>query len=152
MAEYELTYVVQPDVDDEQLAAIQARIAEFVSGAGGEVTRTLLRGAGYLKDNRLLPAGFDKDAAHPDVRPGDVVLADANFVGGSDRVMVSLNTGSAEGPFEVSVELLYQALSYRWIEKLRDSDTAESARFLGYHETVPNTPVVMASVTETVAP
>ncbi len=41
MAEYELTYVVQPDVDDEQLAAIQARIAEFVSGAGGEVTRTL---------------------------------------------------------------------------------------------------------------
>ena len=41
MSEYELTYVVQPDVDDEQLAAIQARIADFVSGAGGEVTRTL---------------------------------------------------------------------------------------------------------------
>lgn len=41
MSEYELTYVVQPDVDDEQLAAVQARIAEFVSGAGGEVTRTL---------------------------------------------------------------------------------------------------------------
>ncbi len=41
MSEYELTYVVQADVDDEKLAAIQERIAEFVSGAGGEVTRTL---------------------------------------------------------------------------------------------------------------
>lgn len=138
------TVILSPD---------DVQIYQSIMGdVNGEVTRTLLRGAGYLKDNRLLPAGFDKDAAHPDVRPGDVVLADANFVGGSDRVMVSLNTGSAEGPFEVSVELLYQALSYRWIEKLRDSDTAESARFLGYHETVPNTPVVMASVTETVSP
>ncbi|NLT41056.1 MAG: 30S ribosomal protein S6 [Anaerolineae bacterium] len=41
MAEYELTYVIQPDVDDEKLADIQDRIAEFVSGAGGQVTRTL---------------------------------------------------------------------------------------------------------------
>ena len=138
------TVILSPD---------DVQIYQSIMGdVNGEVTRTLLRGAGYLKDNRLLPAGFDKDAAHPDVRPGDVALADANFVGGSDRVMVSLNTGSAEGPFEISVELLYQALSYRWIEKLRDSDTAESARFLGYHETVPNTPVVMASVTETVSP
>lgn len=41
MSEYELTYVVQPEVDDEGLAAMQARIADFVSGAGGQVTRTL---------------------------------------------------------------------------------------------------------------
>lgn len=41
MSEYELTYVVQPDVDDDKLADIQARIAEHVSDAGGQVTRTL---------------------------------------------------------------------------------------------------------------
>lgn len=143
---YEPHHTVILSPDDVQI------YQSIMGDVNGEVTGILLRGAGYLKDNRLLPAGFDKDAAHPDVRPSDAALADANFVGGGDRLMVSLNTGTAEGPFEVSVELLYQALSYRWIEKLRDFDTAESARFLGFHETVPNTPVVMASVTESVSP
>lgn len=41
MSEYELTYVIQPDVDDEKLADIQERLAEFIAGAGGAVTRTL---------------------------------------------------------------------------------------------------------------
>ncbi|MEB2286549.1 MAG: hypothetical protein OZ934_00390 [Anaerolineae bacterium] len=135
------------------LSSDDVQIYQTIMGdVNGEVTSILLRGAGYLKDNRLLPAGFDADAAHPDVRPSDAALADANFTGGSDRLMVSVNTGAAEGPFEVSVELLYQALSYRWIEKLRGFDTAESARFLGYQETVSNVPVVMASVTESISP
>ncbi|MCZ7540992.1 MAG: hypothetical protein M5U29_14010 [Anaerolineae bacterium] len=145
-ARYEPHHTVILSPDDVQI------YQPIMGDVNGEITGILLRGAGYLKDNRLLPAGFDKNAAHPDVRPCDAALADANFTGGSDRLMVSVNTGAAEGPFEVSVELLYQALSYRWIEKLRGFDTAESARFLGYHETVPNTPVVMASVTQSVSP
>ncbi len=145
-ARFEPHHTVILSPDDVQI------YQSIMGDVNGEVTGILLRGAGYLKDNRLLPAGFDKDATHPGVRPSDTALADANFVGGGDRVMVSLNTGTAEGPFEVSVELLYQALSYRWIEKLRDFDTEESARFLGYHASVPNTPVVMASVTERVSP
>jgi hypothetical protein len=145
-ARFEPHHTVILSPDDVQI------YQSIMGDVNGEVTGILLRGAGYLKDNRLLPAGFAKDTAHPDVRPSATALADANFVGGGDRVKVSLNTGTAEGPFEVSVELLYQALSYRWIEKLRDYDTEESVRFLGYHASVPNTPVLMASVTERVSP
>ncbi len=145
-AQFEPHHTVILSPDDVQI------YQSIMGDVNSEATGILLRGAGYLKDNRLLPAGFDKEAAHPDIRPDEGALADANFVGGGDRLMVSLNTGSAEGPFEVSVELLYQTLSYRWIEKLRDFDTAESARFLDYRETVPNTPVVIASVMESVSP
>jgi hypothetical protein len=39
------------------------------------------------------------------------------------------------------------SVGYRWADNLRRYDSAESARFLSYYDTVPNLPVVVASET-----
>ncbi len=60
-AAYEPHYAT---IDDAE----QVQIYESIMGnTDGEVTTTLLRGAGYLKDNRLLPSGFDKDTVGADI-------------------------------------------------------------------------------------
>jgi hypothetical protein len=121
----------------------------IMQDVNGDLTTTLLRGAGYIKDNRLLPAGFDKESARPEISPDETAMADGNFTGGGDRVMYSIDVGEAEGPFTVTVELLYQSISYRWAQKLQSLDAAESTRFLSYYDSVPNLPVVVASITAT---
>lgn len=116
----------------------------------GNVTNILLRGSGYIKDNRLLPVGFDKAIAADDIGVDELALEDANFTGGGDRVMYSINVGDAAGPFTIRAELLYQSIGYNWAEKLRAFATDESAAFLAYVDAVPNVPVVVASTSATV--
>jgi len=116
----------------------------------GNVTNILLRGSGYIKDNRLLPVGFDKATAADDIGVDELALEDANFTGGGDRVMYSINVGDAAGPFTIRAELLYQSIGYNWAEKLRAFATDESAAFLAYVDAVPNVPVVVASTSATV--
>ncbi len=116
----------------------------------GNVTNILLRGSGYIKDNRLLPVGFDKATAADDIGVDEMALEDANFTGGGDRVMYSINVGDAAGPFTIRAELLYQSIGYNWAEKLRAFETDESAAFLAYVDAVPNVPVVVASTSATV--
>lgn len=116
----------------------------------GKVTNILLRGSGYIKDNRLLPVGFDKTAVPDDIGVDNLALEDANFIGGSDRVMYSIDVGNAEGPFTVRVELLYLSIGHNWVEKLRAFASDESTAFLTYVDEVPNRPVVVASVIATV--
>ena len=40
MREYELTYIVRPDVDEETLAAIEERVAKTIAANGGQVLKT----------------------------------------------------------------------------------------------------------------
>jgi len=44
MREYELTFVIRPDMDDEGFAATTEKVAGYVKAAGGEVTHTNLWG------------------------------------------------------------------------------------------------------------
>jgi hypothetical protein len=74
-------------------------------------------------------------------------MEDVDFVGGGDRVAYTVELGSAEGPFIVTVELLYQSVGYRWAENLRRHEASETDRFLGYYEAVSNLPVVVARAT-----
>ena len=39
MREYELTYIVRPDIDDEAVAAVAARIEQTITGNGGRVLK-----------------------------------------------------------------------------------------------------------------
>ena len=126
----------------------QVQVYETIMGdTEDQVTTTLLRGARYLKDNRLLPSGLDKTSAPQDIAVQGAALEDPDFVGAGDRLQYIVDVGDAQGPFAVTVELLYQAIGFRWAENLRAYDAPEPNRFIEYYDQVPNQPVVIASTT-----
>jgi hypothetical protein len=131
----------------------QVQIYEAImADSEGQVTTTLLKGAGYLKDNRLPPAGFDKDGVQADIAVHGAALEDQDFGSGSDRIQYTIDLDGAEGPFAVTADLLYQSIGFRWADNMRLYEASEPSRFLGYYEQVSNQPVVIASATAEIAP
>jgi hypothetical protein len=130
----------------------QVQIYESIMrNSDGEVTYTLLRGASYVKDNRLLPRGFDKQTASEDIAVwGEAALLDNNFVGGSDQVTYQVSVRGYSGPFTVLAELLYQAVSYHFVLDLRQDSTSFIDRFGRYYDDADRMPTVIAIVQETV--
>jgi hypothetical protein len=79
--------------------ADQVQIYESIMGDAASVPTTgLLTGLRYLKDNRLLPRGFDKISAEADIAVIGGALQDADFSGGSDRVRYSVAVTGTDGP------------------------------------------------------
>jgi hypothetical protein len=111
----------------------------------GQVTYTLLRADSYAKDNRLLPAGFDKDSAVPDIAVRGNAVDDANFTAGQDEVTYQVEVAGEEGPFEITAELLFQTLSYPFINDLLQDNTVPIDRFMGYYNQAENIPLLLAS-------
>jgi hypothetical protein len=131
--------------------AEQVQIYEAIMGnTDGEVTTTLLRGAEYLKDNRLPPSGFDKGTVAAEIAVRGAALEDEDFVGGSDRIQYIVDVGRTEGPFTVTVELLYQSIGYRWAENLRAYEGQELDRFTAFYDKIANQPVIVARASMTV--
>ena len=116
------------------------------------VTTGLLKGVRFVKDNRVLPRGFDKRAAEPDFAVRGAAADDADFVGGGDRVRYRMALpASAAGPLTVEAELLYQSISYRWAENLRRYDAEETQRFGRYYaENAAASAAVIATSTGTI--
>jgi len=102
----------------------------------GALTTGLLQGARYVKDNRLLPEGFQKASAPADVAVHGAALADPDFVGGGDVVRYIVRVGSSPGPFTVEAALWYQPIGYRWARNLAEYPTEESALFGGYFDSM----------------
>jgi hypothetical protein len=117
------------------------------------VTTGLLKGVRFVKDNRLLPRGFDKGTAEPDFAVRGAAADDADFVGGGDRVRYRIPLSvAAAGPLTVEAELLYQSISYRWAENLRAYSSEETQRFGRYYaENAAASAVVVATATATIA-
>jgi len=114
----------------------------------GEVTKRLLFGSRYVKDNRLLPAGFDKATAPADVPVRGGARDDPDFTAGGDRVAYRIAVGEHPGPFTFEVELLYQTIAYRWAQNLRRHRAPEILRFLDYYgATAGDSPVRLAGDT-----
>ena len=113
----------------------QVQIYEgILAGPDGEVTTGLITAVDYLKDNRLLPDGFDKTTAEEDIAVRGAAAGDGDFRDGGDRVRYVVEVGDAEGPFEVEAELWYQPIAYRWAQNLRRQPAVETDRFVGYYE------------------
>jgi hypothetical protein len=113
----------------------QVQIYESILGdVKGQVTTGLLFAATYLKDNRILPRGFDKSTAEPDIAVQGDALADPSFADGRHSIKYSVELGQAAGPFEVDVELWYQPIGYRWATNLKPYDAEEPRRFTGYYD------------------
>lgn len=123
----------------------QVQIYESILGTGsGSVTTQLLRGSTYLKDNRLLPAGFEKNTDNADIAVKGEAQTDPNFRGGEDTVGYSIEVDPEEGPFSLIVQLYYQAIGTRWAVNLGDHSAPEIERFLGYYAGMENLPVVIS--------
>ncbi len=103
----------------------QVQVYEAIMGnSDDEVTYTLLRGATYLKDNRLLPNGFNKATAPDDVAVAGIANNDNNFIGGSDQISYRIS-GLTGGSYTVKTELVYQTIAYGFVRDLFDDNSAE---------------------------
>jgi hypothetical protein len=115
----------------------QVQIYEpILKDASEHVTTGLLSAVGYLKDNRLLPSGFKKETAEPDIAVVGDANDDPNFTDAGDLVQYSVNTGGAQGPFRVEAELWYQPIGFRWAHNLSPYKAAEPQRFVGYYDSM----------------
>jgi hypothetical protein len=121
------------------------QIYESIMAAPGDVVTTgLLQATHYLKDNRLLPRGFDKGTAPADIAVHGGALSDPTFAGGGDRLRYLLPGTAAT----VDVELCYQPIAFRWAQNLRSYDAPEPKRFTGYYaEMAPAASTVVARQT-----
>ena len=125
----------------------QVQIYEAVlRDTGGRPTTALTGVTGYLKDNRLLPPGFDEIGFNEHIVVHGRAEEDEDFVGGGDRVQLAIDLGAAPGPFTLEVELLFQPIGYRWLEDLRSATAPEISLFLDYFKSV-NRPDLVASQT-----
>lgn len=104
----------------------QVQVYESIMGNDeDQVTYTLLRGHHYLKDNRLLPRGFNKLTAPDDIMVVGDAFTDDDFVGGSDDVTYRIST-LPYGKYTVKAEMIYQTLAYGFAQNLfADNDISE---------------------------
>ena len=111
----------------------------------GHVTTGLAAAVGYLKDNRLLPAGFQKQSADKDIAVVGDAADDPNFTDAGDLVHYVVPLGDAQGPFEIEAELWYQPIGFRWAHNLAAYDAPETKRIVEYYDSMPlGTAIVLA--------
>lgn len=124
------------DVDPEQYerhhqlveSEDQVQVYESVMANSGEgVTHTLMEATDYLKDNRLLPIGFNKLTAPDDIRVAGEAVSDESFVGGGDSVTYRLDVGQLQETTIVA-ELVYQPLAYSHLRDLFSSSQVREVK------------------------
>ena len=117
--------------------ADQVQIYEAVMvDSEDNVTTGLLSAIRFIKDNRILPEGFQKETAESDIAVQGSAAKDHNFKGGEDRVQYMIPLKKVNGPFKIQAELWYQPIGYRWAHNLGKSQTPETDRFVNYYNTM----------------
>ncbi len=131
---------------EEITSSDQVQIFEpILKDQNGHVTTGLADAVGYLKDNRLLPSGFQKDTADKDIAVRGDAANDPNFTGEGSVIRYAVALGAAQGPFQVQVELWYQPIGFRWAHNLASYDAMETHRFVSYYDSMPaETAIVLA--------
>jgi hypothetical protein len=129
----------------------QVEIYEAImADPAGRVTTGLLTALRFIKDNRLLPNGFDKRTVDKDVAVRGEAETDPNFMGGGDTIRYSVAVGGGEAPFQVEAELCYQPIGYRWAMNLKPYDATEPKRFVAYYEAMGSSSAVTLARTTAV--
>lgn len=130
-------------------ASDQVQIYEPILGTpDGRVTTGLLSATRYLKDNRLLPDGFDKATADADIAVHGAAAEDANFSAGGDRVRYRVRVGEGSGPWRIAVALWFQPIGFRWANNLRPYRSFETDRFVRYYDAMAGASAVRLAQTE----
>jgi hypothetical protein len=108
----------------------------ILADAAGQVTTGLISAVRYLKDNRLLPHGFDKGSATADIAVHGEAADDPAFGAHGHQLRYSVDVAGASGPFQVEAELWYQPIGFRWASNLKGYDSAEPRRFNAYFDSM----------------
>jgi hypothetical protein len=128
----------------EVTLADQVQIYEDIMvGADGVPTTGLLTAVRFVKDNRLLPAGFDKRKVDREIAPQGEAMNDDDFLGGRDTVRYAVPVANAQGPFRVEAELWFQPISYRWAANLLKYAAPEPERFTRFYAAMSSGSAVM---------
>jgi hypothetical protein len=93
----------------------------------------LLSAVGYLKDNRLLPHGFDKTTADAQIAVHGDAREDPAFSDQGDEVRYAIAMDPTLASCAITAELWYQPISFRWAANLKAYDAAEPRRFNDYY-------------------
>lgn len=122
----------------------QVQVYESIMASpSGAVTTGLLTAVRFVKDNRILPRGFDKTTAHEDIAVRGDALTDADFRDGSDAVEYVVDVRDARGPFRVEAELWYQPIAFRWAHNLAPYDAHETRRFVSWYASMSESSAVV---------
>ena len=66
----------------------------------------------FVKDNRLLPKGFNKRIVDQEIAPqGSTMTDDDDFSPGGDKIRYEVAIDNAQGPFKLEAELLFKPIS-----------------------------------------
>lgn len=132
---------------DEITQPDQVQIYESVMvTTEGDVTYTLLRGSGYIKDNRLLPYGFNKRTASADIKVHGHAEQDSDFKAGIDEITYRIPVGKSTRPFKVKAELLYTPISYAFLNDLRrDEHLPLVKRYRHFYDRADKIPVAVSA-------
>ena len=122
-------------------------------------TYTLLRIAGYLKDNRIPPAGYLSDGLAADsTRIEGLATQDPDFNRngleegtGGDKVHYSVSGLSPDASYYISATMNYQTIAPRFAQDLFDYDLPEVEVFQSYYEQMDLSPIPIASVEQTIS-
>ncbi|MEM1416168.1 MAG: hypothetical protein AAGH15_14770 [Myxococcota bacterium] len=125
---------------EDQVQVYEARMGD----AAGRPTRVLLEATQYLKDDRILPAGWVADGPEAEWTAPVGVAEDADFVAGGDALTYRFPW--PDGAARVRVALLYQSVPPGAVEGLRDRPTPLTAAFVAFTEERPATPEILAEV------
>ena len=132
----------------EITASDQVQIYEpIIVDAEGRVTTGLLRAVRYVKDNRILPKGFDKATAAPETAVRGRAIADNDFSNGGDTIRYVVPLKPDIDAATISVRLMFQTIGFRWAENLSPYESLETVRFTRYYrENADTSAIPLASV------
>lgn len=125
---------------DDQVQIYEAIMAD----PDGQPTFRLLRGATYLKDNRLLPHGWKPaDAQAMKIAPAGTA-GDPDFLAAGDTARYRIQAPAAAGPYKVQVALVHQVLGARFAAELFALDAPAIRAFEKMYLVADRAPVVLA--------
>lgn len=127
----------------------QVQIYEpILKDSEGHVTTGLLTAVGYLKDNRILPKGFDKASADKDIQVVGEAAQDPDFTGGGSALRYSATVDPSSGPFHIEVELRYEPIGFRWAHNLASYRAEEPQRLVNYYDSLASGAAVILAKAE----
>jgi len=143
------------NITDQNQVQIYQNMPKDVNG---DETYTLLRIAGYLKDNRIPPRDHSEGIAADSTRIEGLAGIDPDFNRndleegtGSDIVHYSMGGLVPNGSYEVTATMNYQTVAPRFAYDLFTYDLPEVAEFQSYYEQMDLSPIPIATVEQTIS-